>query len=95
MLLFLSNLADPPPIYFVQQPRVRELHFGYQLHLSFISPTLSPQTLTTGQSQRRSETSEARSPEMRQGTKQKTSIGQHLEFDYLFLLYSLLFRYIL
>jgi hypothetical protein len=27
--------------------------------------------------------------------KQKTGTGQHPEFDYLFLLYSLLFRYIL
>jgi hypothetical protein len=42
-----------------------EFYFGHHFHLSFIFSTLSPQTLATDQSQRRSEISAARSPERR------------------------------
>jgi hypothetical protein len=89
---FPSNLADPSPVNTPNNLRLGELHFGHHFHASFTSSTLSSQTLATGQSQGRSETSEALSPERRQGSKHNNSTGQQLEFDYLFLLYSLLFR---
>jgi hypothetical protein len=55
---FPFNLTDPSPINTPSSLGLGELHFDHHFHASFTSSTPSPQTLATGQSQRRSETSE-------------------------------------
>jgi hypothetical protein len=88
---FPSNLADSSPINLPSNLELGELHFDHYLHTTFTSSTPPSQTQAVGQSQGRFETSEARSPERRRRSNQKTSTWQHPEFDYLFFLYSLLF----
>jgi hypothetical protein len=82
--VILFQLGRSPTYKFASILGFRELHFGHHFHVSFISSTPTLQTLATDQSQRRSETSEARSPEGRQRSKQKTITGQHPKFDYFF-----------